>query len=58
MSVDDKSNVIIGQVLIVDIIFKSDSNIPVNSQFELKNLINATASNICFSIINSDLGFA
>ncbi|MDE1475250.1 hypothetical protein [Xenorhabdus bovienii] len=58
VSVDDKSNVIIGQVLIIDIIFKSDSNIPTNSQFELKNIKNATASNTFFSIINSDDNFS
>ncbi|CDG88188.1 hypothetical protein [Xenorhabdus bovienii] len=54
VSVDDKSNIVIGQVLVLNIVFKSDSNIPVNSKFELKNLMNATASNICFSIKNSD----
>ncbi|CDH33991.1 hypothetical protein [Xenorhabdus bovienii] len=58
VSVDDKSNVIIGQVLIIDIIFKSDSNIPTNSQFELKNIKNATASNTFISIINSDDNFS
>ncbi|MDE1488493.1 hypothetical protein KKI90_19585 [Xenorhabdus bovienii] len=58
VSVDDRSNVIVGQVLIIDIIFKSDSNIPTNYQFELKNLINATASNTCFSITNSDDNFS
>ncbi|MDE1475249.1 hypothetical protein [Xenorhabdus bovienii] len=58
VSVDDKSNVIVGQVLIIDIIFKSDSNMQANYQFELKNLINATASNTCFSITNSDDNFS
>ncbi|MDE1475251.1 hypothetical protein [Xenorhabdus bovienii] len=52
VSVGDQSTVVIGQVLTVDIIFESNSNISINAGFDLKNLVGIIPSDTKFSMPN------